>query len=91
MLAFYSDILSGILSGIHSGNLSGMCPDRQPPGWHWVPGSRVAPHCDLELAVEVRQCPTEIWSSQLRSGRRKEGRKEEAGGRRGGASDSHKI
>jgi len=61
-------------------------------GWHWawVPGSRATPHCDLELAVEVRQCQTEIWSSQLRSGRRKEGRKKEAGGR-GGASDSRKI
>ena len=52
----FSEILSGILSGISSDILSDIFSDI-------LPVEVRQSHCDLEVAVEVRQCP-------LRSGSR---------------------
>ena len=76
-----SDISFGILSGISSGILSGRWGPAVPTG---IWSSRLrsgSAHWDLELAVEVRQCPlgsgargwgpavpTATWKSRLRSG-----------------------
>ena len=80
-----SGISSGILSDISSGILSGILSGRWGPAvptaiWKSRLRSGSA-HCDLEVAVEVRQCPlrsgsrgwgpavpTGIWSSRWRSG-----------------------
>ena len=80
-----SDISSGILSDIPSGISSGILSGRWGPAvptaiWKSRLRSGSA-HCDLELAVEVRQCPlrpgsrgwgpavpTAICNSRLRSG-----------------------
>ena len=52
-----SGISSGILSGISSGILSGHCGPAVPTAiWKSRLRSGSA-HCDLEVAVEVRQCP----------------------------------
>ena len=75
-----SDISSGILSGISSGILSGRWGPAVPTGL-WSSRLRSgSAHCDLEVAVEVRQCrllsgsrgwgpavPTATWKSRLGS------------------------
>ena len=71
MWHIYSDILSGtcldilsdILSGTYLDILSGILSCILSGVW-LMPGSA---HWDLELPVEVWQCPL-TWSSQLRSG-----------------------
>ena len=90
----YSDILSGILSGILFGNLSGMCEvqghSKATPQVPDLPTSKVA-HCDLDLAVALRQCPlTSRVGSESAGGRRERRRKKEKQKHEGG-SDSDKI
>ena len=83
-----SDILSGILSGISSDILSDIFSSRWAPAvptaiWKSRLRSGSA-HCDLEVAVEVRQCPlgsgargggpavpTGIWTARRRRTRRR--------------------
>ena len=75
-----SDIYSGILSGILSGMYTGWSPAVPTAIWSSQLKSGSA-HCDLGLAVAVRQCPlgsgsrcwspavpTGIWRSRLKSG-----------------------
>ena len=80
-----SDLSSGILSGNPFGRSSGIPSGRWGPAVPtaiWKSGLRSgSAHCDLEFAVEVRQCPlrsgsrgwgpavpTATWKSRLRSG-----------------------
>ena len=98
----YSDILSDILFVVLSGTHSDILSDVLAEVQLWSSRLRSSSaHCNLALAVEVRQCrlrsdargwgpavPTDLWSSRLRTKRR---RAEEEKRRRGGGKVCDRI